>query len=187
MIDHPCESARSGRLVRKRPVRKPHADQPVAAAGPKAAGLFVLVVEDDEGDAYLIERALRANLKVRDVFRTSESMEALRLVQSGAIAPDLALIDLHMPRKNGFELLADFAALSRPHFPMVVLTSSTPPTQAMRRRLRGAMSVLAKPDSVVALEQLLAKAVTSACTGRAAQRIRKAVAQSALAKATLAA
>jgi CheY-like chemotaxis protein len=130
-----------------------------------AAGYCILVVEDDDADAYLIERALLANPDVGGIIRATDGEEALHLVEIGAVAPDIALIDLHMPRKNGFHLLVDFAVSRQPRFPMVVLTSSTAPTDAMRSRLRGATRVLTKPDSVDALEELLTMAITSACTG----------------------
>jgi len=128
-------------------------------------GVCVLIVEDDDGDAYLIEKALLANPNVNGIIRATDGVEALFLVDVGAIQPDVALIDLHMPRKNGFQLLADFAARREPCFPMVVLTSSTAPTDAMRSRLRGATRVLTKPDSVEDLESVLSAAITSACTG----------------------
>ena len=135
------------------------------AANKGARGVCVLVVEDDDADAYLIEQALSANPDVGGIIRATDGVEALRLVDIGAIRPDVALIDLHMPKKNGFQLLADFADRREPCFPMVVLTSSTAPTDAMRSRLRGAARVLTKPDSVEDLEAILSAAVTSACTG----------------------
>jgi len=128
-------------------------------------GVCVLVVEDDDGDAYLIERALSSNPNVAGIIRATDGVEALQLVDSGAIDPDVALIDLHMPRKSGFHLLVDFAARRERCFPMVVLTSSTAPTDAMRSRLRGAARVLTKPDSVEELTEVLDAAITSACTG----------------------
>jgi CheY-like chemotaxis protein len=128
-------------------------------------GICVLIVEDDDGDAYLIEQALMDNPDITGIIRATDGVEALLLVKIGAVTPDVALIDLHMPRKNGFQLLADFAALPDAGFPMVVLTSSTAPTDAMRSRLRGAVRVLTKPDSIEELASVLSAAVSSACTG----------------------
>jgi len=139
------------------------------------AGLCVLVVEDDDADAYLIERALLANADIGGILRATDGVEALALVDSGAVEPDLALIDLQMPRKNGFHLLVDFAVRRQPCFPMVVLTSSTAPTDAMRSRLRGAVRVLTKPDSLEELEALLASTITSTRTGITLSRRRTAM------------
>ena len=128
-------------------------------------GVCVLVVEDDDADAYLIERALSANPNISGIIRATDGVEALHLVDIGAVDPDIALIDLQMPRKSGFHLLVDFASRREPCFPMIVLTSSTAPTDAMRSRLRGATRVLTKPDSVEDLEAVLSAAISSACTG----------------------
>src|ERR1700679_3473275 len=81
------------------------------------AGLCVLVVEDDEADAYLIGRALSRQPSVSVVVRAADGVEALRMVEQGEVAPDLAFIDLQMPRKNGFNLLAAFAGRAECGFP----------------------------------------------------------------------
>src|SRR5258708_5264340 len=96
--------------------RTPRSDQP--------PGLCILVVEDDEADAYLIARALASQPMVGTVVRALDGVEALEMVERGKVAPDLAFIDLHMPRKNGFSLLVALGDRSEPRFPAVVLTSS---------------------------------------------------------------
>lgn len=138
-----------------------------ATNGDVRPGLVVLVVEDDEADAYLISRALANQPAVGQVVRASDGVEALRMVDDGEVTPDLAFIDLHMPRKNGFNLLAAFACNKQRSFPMVVLTSSTAPTDAVRSRVRGAMRVVTKPDGVKALEAVLASAINAVCPRQA--------------------
>ena len=135
---------------------------PVRTDGP---GLCVLIVEDDDADAYLIECALAAIPNVASVIRATDGVEALHLVDVGAVHPDLALIDLHMPRKSGFHLLVDFASRRDPCFPMVVLTSSTAPIDAMRSRLRGAARVLTKPATLEELTDILSATIQAACHG----------------------
>lgn len=129
----------------------------------KRPGLCVLVAEDDEADAYLISRALAGQPLVGEVVRAADGVEALEMIERGQVAPDLAFIDLHMPRKNGFSLLAAFANHPRAGFPMVVLTSSTAPTDAIRSRLRGAVRVVTKPDTVEELEAVLTSAIDAVC------------------------
>lgn len=129
----------------------------------ESAGLCVLVVEDDEADAYLISRALAAQPAVGLVVRAPDGVAALGMVERGEVTPDLAFIDLHMPRKNGFNLLAAFAGRADHAFPMVVLTSSTAPTDAIRSRLRGAMRVVTKPDTLEAMDSVLAFAIAAVC------------------------
>lgn len=108
-------------------------------------GLKVLVVEDDEADAHLIQRVLHDHPSVGPVIRAIDGVAALELIKDG-VAPDLAIIDLHMPRMNGFNLLVELGGASR-SFPMVVLSSSKAPTDAVRCKLRGADQVLTKPNT----------------------------------------
>ena len=90
----------------------------------------ILLVEDSQDDAELMQAALlEGSLLVRvDVVEDGE--EALRyLLQEGKYAdsprPDLILLDLHLPRKSGNELLAEIKVDARlRRIPVVVLTSS---------------------------------------------------------------
>ena len=127
------------------------------------AALCVLVVEDDEADAYLISRALERQPTIGAVVRAPDGVKALRMVDLGEVAPDLAFIDLHMPLENGFDTLAAFAGRAGRAFPMVVLTSSSAPADALRSRLGGALQVINKPDTTEALEIALAAAIDAIC------------------------
>jgi CheY-like chemotaxis protein len=153
-----------------------------AIGGGQPPGLCVLVVEDDEADAYLISRALANQPAVGKIARACDGVEALEMVDHGGIEPDLAFIDLHMPRKNGFSLLAAFGCRSEGGFPMVVLTSSTAPTDAIRSRLRGAIRVVTKPDTVEGLEQVLTSAIDAVCPNASPTKSRLADARAPVAK-----
>jgi CheY-like chemotaxis protein len=107
-------------------------------------GLHVLLVEDDEADAYLIRRALAKNPRVADVVIAEDGVEALELFDKRRIAPDLAIVDLHMPRKDGLALLKEFATRTV-QFPSVVLTSSKASKDAIRAAKRGAVEFITKP------------------------------------------
>jgi CheY-like chemotaxis protein len=90
----------------------------------------VLLVEDDAGDVLLIEEAFADN-KVRNrVHHVSDGVDALAFLRregeySDAPHPDLVLLDLNLPRKDGREVLAELKgddALRR--IPVVVLSTS---------------------------------------------------------------
>jgi len=121
----------------------------------RSPSLCVLLVEDDEADAYLIKYALDSNARVGEVIHATDGVEALELIESGAASPDLAIVDLHMPRKNGFSLLSDFAAMDRVQFPSVVLTSSRSGADALRSRKRGADVFMTKPNTLAKLTYAL--------------------------------
>jgi CheY-like chemotaxis protein len=92
--------------------------------------LRVLLVEDDEDHAFLIRRALRdlddASVQV-ELARTGEqaiaSLERCHFDQG--TLPQLVLLDLKIPRQDGFEVLRRIRAdASLRSLPVVVMTSS---------------------------------------------------------------
>lgn len=114
----------------------------------------VLVAEDNENDIFLLERAfghLGFDTPVQYV-RNGEQAIAY-LAGRGRFAnraefplPDLLLLDLKMPRKNGFEVLEwiqNEPALSR--LRTVVLTTSEDIYEINRAYALGAASFLTKP------------------------------------------
>ena len=127
-----------------------------------ARRIQILLVEDDEPDAYLIRRALAGNPRVREVILAENGVEALQLIDRGEVSPDLAIVDLHMPRKNGFELMHDFAIRDGARFPSVVLTSSASGADALRAAHCGAVEFVTKPDTVEKLAVALDRAIFNA-------------------------
>ncbi len=121
----------------------------------KAPRLRVLLVEDDDADVYLIRRALAEIPRVGEVRVARDGVEALTLIESWSSGPDLAIVDLKMPRKDGFSLLRDFAVKKYPVFPSVVLTSSKAGADVYRAKKRGAAEFLTKPSSAEKLRALL--------------------------------
>jgi len=92
--------------------------------------LQILLVEDSADDADLMVEALREGTLDSRIHVVEDGEQALAyLRRQGAYAavaiPDLILLDLHLPRKNGFEVLAEVKedSLLR-RIPVVVLTSS---------------------------------------------------------------
>jgi CheY-like chemotaxis protein len=119
--------------------------------------LQILMVEDDEADAHLIRRLLSEHPRIVNVIRAVDGVEALQMLQAG-VNPDLAFIDLQMPRMNGFTLVSEIEA-RRLGFPMIVLTSQGAPSETVRRRLRPARQILSKPDTVSQMRSVIATAI----------------------------
>ncbi|MBF2089949.1 MAG: response regulator [Synechococcales cyanobacterium K44_A2020_017] len=90
----------------------------------------ILLVEDNRGDIRLIQEALKSTTSPCDVVVTRDGMEAMTyLRQDGdyqaAIRPDLILLDLNLPKKDGREVLAEIKAdPNLQHIPIIVLTTS---------------------------------------------------------------
>jgi CheY-like chemotaxis protein len=97
---------------------------------PRSRPIDVLLVEDDPGDVLMTKEALSDheianNLTV--VMNGEDAIAYMRKVGkfTGAATPDLVLLDLNLPRRNGREVLRDIKAdpdLRR--IPVVVLTTS---------------------------------------------------------------
>jgi chemotaxis family two-component system response regulator Rcp1 len=117
----------------------------------------ILLVEDNPGDARLTREAL-AMSKVRNhMHRASDGEEAMRFLRhEGAFAsvptPDLILLDLNLPRRDGREVLEDIKSdPTLKHIPVVILTSSQAEEDIIRSYRLHANCFITKP---VDLEQL---------------------------------
>jgi CheY-like chemotaxis protein len=110
--------------------------------------LQILLVEDDEADAYLIQLALARNPSVSEVVLAKDGVEALALIDADGARPDLAIVDLHMPRMDGLAFLGDLSKRTSAQFPAIVLTTSTSGDDILHAWKRGAVEYLTKRESV---------------------------------------
>jgi CheY-like chemotaxis protein len=118
----------------------------------------ILLVEDSPGDVTLTIEALRDAKVANNLHVARDGEEALRFLRrEGAYAdrprPDLVLLDLNMPRKDGREVLAEMKA--DPVFkriPVVVLTTSQSEDDVAAAYNLAANCYVAKP---VDLDQFL--------------------------------
>jgi CheY-like chemotaxis protein len=111
----------------------------------------VLLVEDDAGDTLMIREAFEDN-KVQNtlacVHDGVEAMEYLRREGEYADAPrpDLVLLDLNLPRKDGREVLAEIKSDGElGTIPVVVLTTSQAEEDVLRSYKLHANAYVTKP------------------------------------------
>jgi two-component system, chemotaxis family, response regulator Rcp1 len=90
----------------------------------------ILLVEDNPGDVRLTREALKEGKVRNNLHVAQDGVEALAFLRregrhAGAVRPDLILLDLNLPRKDGREVLEEIKAdpQLRP-IPVVILTSS---------------------------------------------------------------
>jgi len=90
----------------------------------------ILLVEDNPGDVELTREALHDGKIHMNLSVVNDGVEALAFLRregtyAGSPRPDLILLDLNLPRKDGRAVLADVKQdPSLRHIPVVVLTSS---------------------------------------------------------------
>lgn len=90
----------------------------------------VLLVEDNTGDVRLTQEALKEGRMLVNLTVARDGIEAMDVLQqknsyTGATRPDLVLLDLNLPRKDGREVLREIKAdPALKTIPVVILTTS---------------------------------------------------------------
>jgi CheY-like chemotaxis protein len=119
--------------------------------GSTPAPIEVLLVEDDPGDVLLIREAFEHNKVANRLHVVSDGVEALEFMRRGgphaaAPRPDLVLLDLNLPRKDGRQVLAEAKAdESLRSIPIVVLTTSQAEEDVLRSYELHANAFVTKP------------------------------------------
>lgn len=124
----------------------------------------ILLVEDDPNDVFLMERALRKAKLTNPLHVVEDGEQALAYLEGEGPYEDravyplpvLILLDLKLPRKSGFEVLAwlrQQSGLKR--VPVVVLTSSKEPSDVNRAYDLGSNSYLVKPLGLEEMSKLV--------------------------------
>jgi CheY-like chemotaxis protein len=113
--------------------------------------ISVLLVEDDPGDVVLIREAFEHNKLYNTLHVVSDGVQALEFLRgegehAGAPRPDLVLLDLNLPRKDGREVLAEVKAdPDLRTIPIVVLTTSEAEEDIVRSYDLHANAYVTKP------------------------------------------
>ena len=118
----------------------------------------VLLVEDNPGDVRLTKEALKEGKLLNQLTVVGDGVEALSFLRkegiyADALQPELILLDLNLPKKDGREVLAEIKAdpnLRR--IPVVVLTTSSSEEDILRIYDLHANCYITKP---VDLEQFM--------------------------------
>ena len=111
----------------------------------------ILMVEDNPGDARLTEEALKQSKMLNRLYHAKDGVEALAFVRQeppfkDAPRPDIILLDLNLPKKDGREVLAELKADPRlKTIPVVVLTTSKAEQDIVRSYELHANCYITKP------------------------------------------
>jgi len=123
------------------------------------AAVDILLVEDNPGDVRLIQEALNKERRRATLHLAKDGEEAMAYLRrqtgyEGAVRPQLIVLDLNLPRKDGREVLAEIKRdPSLRRIPVVVLTTSKAQEDILRAYDSHANCYVAKPAN---LEQFLA-------------------------------
>jgi len=121
----------------------------------------ILLVEDNSADAYLLTEMFAKKREAPEIHWVTDGYFALdymfqRADYAQANRPDLILLDLNLPRINGYEVLkeikdnAKFASI-----PVIILTTSRDPLDHAQCKTLGADMCLSKPHGIKDYERMV--------------------------------
>jgi len=121
----------------------------------------VLLVEDNPSDVYLTQEAFRRSRSESRIHVVEDGIQALAFLRrelpfDAAPRPDLVLLDLNLPRKDGHKVLEEIKAdpgLRR--IPVIILTTSTAEADIHRCYDRHANCYIAKPVDFDEFERVI--------------------------------
>ena len=117
----------------------------------EAMPIEVLLVEDDPGDVLMTREAFEEHKVGNRLNVVSDGVDALAYLRKeepyqGAVRPDLILLDLNLPKRDGREVLAEIKNdSSLRQIPVVVLTTSQADEDVLRSYQLHANAYVTKP------------------------------------------
>ena len=127
---------------------------------PRAAPL-IAVVDDEEPVRRALERLIRSARLDAETFPTGD--EFLETLPDHK--PDCLVLDIHMPKVDGFQVQA-WLAKANVRIPVIVITGHDTPESQARAMKGGAVAYLRKPVDADALLDAISAAIADGKTGK---------------------
>ena len=114
----------------------------------------ILLVEDNLGDIFLLENALKAWSANLNIYSVEDGEAAIRFLRKEGVystspSPQLIFLDLNLPRKDGREVLAEIKAdPNLKHIPVIVMTASASEQDILRSYQLYANCYITKPSNL---------------------------------------
>ncbi len=107
----------------------------------------ILLVEDSAGDAELVREGLRHGTLANNLTVVVDGVEAMEHLRNpDNPVPDLLLLDINLPRKNGHEVLKEMRSdISLRLVPVIVLTTSEHEIDVLQAYEEQANAYIQKP------------------------------------------
>jgi chemotaxis family two-component system response regulator Rcp1 len=113
----------------------------------------ILIVEDNRGDVLLVEVALRESGLPFQLIHMEDGQKAIdylrKLNIGGGTSLDLVLLDLNLPKRDGWEVLEELRSISMDQpVPVMILSSSSAPHDIARAERLGVSKYIRKPSTL---------------------------------------
>ena len=120
----------------------------------------ILIIEDNEPEQFILKEAFKEAAVRAEIFLVKDGVEALEFLNrqgrfEAAPTPNLIILDLNLPRKNGREFL--YEAKNNPvmqHIPILVLSNSESPRDVCQCYALNANAYINKPSDFNKLRNL---------------------------------
>ena len=118
-------------------------------SAPNSESLEIFLIEDCDLDIQLISKAFSSVAQNVNLSVSLDGEEALAKLLQGSYKPDLIILDLNIPKVDGFEFLQEIKKVtSLNNIPIVVLTCSKSKDDFERTYELGANCYISKPQSL---------------------------------------
>lgn len=114
----------------------------------------ILLVEDDPGDIELIKETISSSKLKINLQIVNDGSKAISYLKkqgqySDKTEPDLVILDLNLPLKNGMEVLKEVKSDEDiKHIPIIVMTTSDQDSDVLKSYKLGANSYVTKPMGI---------------------------------------
>ena len=121
----------------------------------------VLLIDDSPDDERILRRAMRGTTILENLQVVDDGDQAMAFIRregeyTGAPRPDLILLDLNLPRRDGWEVLEEIKAdRELRSIPVVVLTTADSKEDVRRAYRLQASSFITKPADFSRLERIM--------------------------------
>jgi len=114
-------------------------------SGKKADAIRLLLVEDNPGDAFLVEEFLEDAFEGPQVTHVETFLKAKKTVSSGDVSFDAILLDLSLPDSDGIDLVQQILKIAGPT-PVIILTGYSNLDFSIESLSKGVSDYLLKDD-----------------------------------------
>ncbi len=122
----------------------------------KPSDYYVLIVDDSKMDRNIMKKALTPT--GISLVEATNGQEALNIIKSGEYNFDAVLIDIEMPRMDGYTLASEIRKYSKyKHLSLIAVTSRTSKSDRLRGVESGMSEYITKPYSPEYLESVVRK------------------------------
>ena len=137
--------------------------------------LNILLADDDIDDCIFFKEAV-GELLIPTSFRIVQEGEQLMqlLTNEAAELPDVLFLDLNMPRKNGFECLAEIKGNKKlSQLPVIIFSTSLEQEVVKQLYKNGAQYFIRKPAEFSQFKKIIQQTITIIAKGNISQPARE--------------